>query len=145
MTVVVNPFFVRFAACLDVAIVGAGISGSYAAWRLSTKGLKIGLFEMEDRVGGRIYTRRLEGGDTDGPDMNAELGALYYIPQQHQILNYTIHALNLTPSELRPQNHGHTMYFLRGLRLHHQDLLTNKVPYNLENHERNMSPELLKR
>ena len=50
---------------LDVAIVGAGISGLYSAWRLSepslealgqTKPLKISIFDAENRTGGRLYS-----------------------------------------------------------------------------------------
>ena len=64
-------------ACYDVAIIGAGISGTYAAWRLRHSGRKIGIFEQWDRVGGRIHTYRLPG----MPELHAELGAMYYMPQ----------------------------------------------------------------
>ena len=60
-----------------MAIIGAGISGTYAAWRLRHSGRKIGIFEQWDRVGGRIHTYRLPG----SPELHAELGAMYYMPQ----------------------------------------------------------------
>src|SRR4029453_2969844 len=56
-------------ALLDVAIVGGGVSGAYAAWPLATpdpassailrglgprRRLSLGLFELGDRIGGRL-------------------------------------------------------------------------------------------
>ena len=67
----------KFVACLDVAIVGAGISGTYAAWLLRQRDLKVGVFEQWDRVGGRLYTQRVPG----DPELKAELGAMYYNPE----------------------------------------------------------------
>ena len=126
-----------------MAIVGAGISGSYAAWRLRKRDLKVEVFELEDRVGGRILTERLEHGS---PFVNAELGAIYYIPQQHKLLNWSIHALGLTPTVHRPPNPDHTTYYLRGVHLPHRELtVTTKVPYKLLPEEQNLEPEDLKR
>lgn len=70
-------------ACYDVAIIGAGISGTYAAWRLRHTGRKIGIFEQWDRIGGRIHTHRLPG----MPTLHAELGAMYYMPQVYPPLH----------------------------------------------------------
>ncbi len=70
-------FSLSLSACYDVAIIGAGISGTYAAWRLRHTGRKIGIFEQWDRIGGRIHTHRLPG----MPELHAELGAMYYMPQ----------------------------------------------------------------
>jgi monoamine oxidase len=48
---------------LDTAVVGAGIAGLYATWRLAHRKeqSKIGLFEALDRFGGRIETLNLDG------------------------------------------------------------------------------------
>ena len=48
---------------LDIAIVGGGISGLAAAWRIQELApeLKVQLLEREDRVGGVLETRRQEG------------------------------------------------------------------------------------
>ena len=72
-----NELLFSHIACYDVAIIGAGISGTYAAWRLRHSGRKIGIFEQWDRIGGRIHTHRLPG----MPELHAELGAMYYMPQ----------------------------------------------------------------
>ena len=48
---------------LDIAIVGGGISGLAAAWRIQELApeLKVQLLEREDRVGGVLETRRQDG------------------------------------------------------------------------------------
>lgn len=46
---------------LDVAVVGAGISGLSLAYTLRKAGLAVGVFEAADRVGGRMRTRRHRG------------------------------------------------------------------------------------
>jgi hypothetical protein len=78
-----------------VAIVGGGISGLYAGWRLMTspKGgsptldhlaarhrdrRRIGLFEMSGRLGGRLHTVSLPG----IPTVPAELGGMRYMSTQ---------------------------------------------------------------
>lgn len=46
----------------DVVIIGAGISGSYAAYTLKKrcKNIKILILEAKDRVGGRTFTTELK-------------------------------------------------------------------------------------
>jgi len=43
-----------------VAVVGAGISGIAAAWRLQQAGCEVHLFEQGDRLGGHTHTHQLE-------------------------------------------------------------------------------------
>lgn len=43
-------------ARLDVAIVGAGLSGLHAARLLESEGYRVGVFEASNRIGGRILT-----------------------------------------------------------------------------------------
>jgi len=49
---------------IDVAILGAGVSGLTAAWRLRAAGLHVEVFEARDRLGGRAWTH-------DGFDLGA--------------------------------------------------------------------------
>ena len=114
-------------ACIDVAVIGGGISGTYAAWRLRNHNLSMHLFESSDRIGGRMYTHHLS--DFDG--VNAELGALYYLPQRHRLLHTVIRALRLTPREWRLPKQGLPTYYLRGRRLRASELNTYKLPYRL--------------
>jgi monoamine oxidase len=75
---------------LDVAIVGGGVSGLYAAWRLLTvareqkKTQKITIYEMGERVGGRLLTW-LPAGANGG--LRAELGGMRFLEQQEVVWN----------------------------------------------------------
>ena len=54
---------------IDVAIVGAGISGLSAAYELHRRGLSTCVVESRDRAGGVILTEHIDGFVVDaGPD-----------------------------------------------------------------------------
>ncbi|MQA36668.1 flavin monoamine oxidase family protein [Rugamonas aquatica] len=67
---------------LDVAIVGAGISGIYSAYRLTTEGASTGsqvqVFDMNTRIAGRLESVRLPG----MPTVQGELGGMRYLTSQ---------------------------------------------------------------
>lgn len=56
----------------DVVIIGAGIAGLTAAYRLKQAGKRIILLEAKDRVGGRLFNQNLPGGD-EGEDGGGRL------------------------------------------------------------------------
>jgi glycine/D-amino acid oxidase-like deaminating enzyme len=58
----------------DVIIVGAGAAGLAAAARLAQSGQRVALLEARDRIGGRIFTRRLPAAHGLAP-VCVELGA----------------------------------------------------------------------
>lgn len=65
---------------LDVVVVGAGISGLYAAWRLvngRTRPPRVHIIEQADRVGGRLESVVLPGMEISG-----ELGGMRYMSSQ---------------------------------------------------------------
>lgn len=73
---------------LDVAIVGGGISGLYAGWRLRTgegsgkaRG-RVVLFEGSGRTGGRLLTWYPF---PDRPELHAELGGMRFFAQQELV------------------------------------------------------------
>lgn len=58
------------AATARVAVVGAGVAGLNAAWRLGRAGIPATVFEATSRAGGRMYTAT----DLVGPGLTTELG-----------------------------------------------------------------------
>ncbi|PBC00993.1 hypothetical protein CK220_28550 [Mesorhizobium sp. WSM3860] len=71
---------------LDVAVVGAGMAGLFAAWRLldqSNKKLRVKVFEAADRVGGRASSVSFPG----EPDFDINLGATMLMPEHRLLVN----------------------------------------------------------
>ena len=66
------------AASCDVAVIGAGPGGVYAAWRLlkADPSTSVCIFEATERAGGRIYSARGLG---PKGDLTAELGAYRFV------------------------------------------------------------------
>ena len=57
----------------QVVIVGAGISGLYAACNLIDSGIKnIAILEAQDRIGGRIYSVPLKTPEQEKKDPNSD-------------------------------------------------------------------------
>jgi len=65
------------AADLDIAIVGGGVSGVYAAWRLrrDMPHLRIRLFEASERIGGRLHSVSFP----QAPHLVAEAGGMRFL------------------------------------------------------------------
>ena len=49
----------------DVVVIGAGVAGLTAAWRLRAAGVRTEVLEARDRVGGRAWTRTVDGRGLD--------------------------------------------------------------------------------
>ncbi|HEY4172260.1 MAG TPA: NAD(P)-binding protein, partial [Rhodopila sp.] len=109
---------------LDIAVVGAGVSGAYSAWRLQQSlgaEAKIALFEYSDRIGGRLYTVTIPG----LPNVKAEVGGMRYIPTQHIMVASLVDHLGLAKKDFpmgapEPVGANCNLFYLRGkhLRLH---------------------------
>jgi phytoene dehydrogenase-like protein len=59
---------------MRVAVAGAGLAGLAAADELARAGHSVSVFEARDRVGGRVWSRRLDNGAV------VEMGAEYILP-----------------------------------------------------------------
>ena len=95
---------------LDVAIVGGGVSGVYAAWRLARERphLRIRLFEASDRIGGRLHSVAFP----EAPHLVAEAGGMRFL-QAHAHVFGLIEALGL-PTRLYPIDRDPNRMRLRG-------------------------------
>ena len=77
-----------------VIIVGAGLSGLYAAYLLHKRGVKSILVEANDRVGGRTQSINLpsHGDDREQFDM----GPAWFWPTMNPLFNGLVQELKLT-------------------------------------------------
>ncbi|MHB8272769.1 flavin monoamine oxidase family protein [Bradyrhizobium sp.] len=114
---------------LDVAVVGAGVSGVYSAWRLASSrgsGAGICVFETGTRIGGRLLSVTPPG----IPNARVELGGMRFMKGHTRVegllqhLDIAVHPFTVGD----PQN----ICYVRGRRLRHQDLKTPAlIPYML--------------
>ncbi|XP_053391126.1 L-amino-acid oxidase-like, partial [Mercenaria mercenaria] len=114
--------------CDDTAIIGAGVTGSYAAWRLRERYLTISMYEYSNRIGGRCFTVQLPG----IPDVNVEMGAMRFLPDEHPLVVKTVHHLGLevVDFELGVGPSNDSLYYLRGKHMKYSELPT-QAPYYL--------------
>jgi hypothetical protein len=110
---------------VDIAIVGGGIGGIYAGWRLMTSPrgaglaanwanargtLKVALFEGSDRIGGRLLSAR----SPLMPDTTAEIGGMRYVsPAQKRVKGLVENVLRL-PTHRQTVDVDGNIAFLRG-------------------------------
>ena len=89
----------------SVAIVGAGIGGLTAAYRLMNAGIKSVIFEASHRVGGRILTRQFDD------NTKYELGA-EFIDSNHLDIIDLIRELGLELVDIGQRQDSNTKYFV---------------------------------
>ncbi len=105
----------------DAAIVGAGLSGIYAASLLAEKGLDVIVLEAADRIGGRILTEH----PTFAPFIDA--GAQYISPGQDRILGLLKkYQLNTFPVF----EEGKQIFYKAGKRFLKESLFDNEAEEN---------------
>jgi len=128
---------------IDIAIIGAGVSGVYSAWKLKQKypNKKIVVFEGSDHVGGRLLSVK----PPEIPNMVAELGGMRILENNQKLIVNLIAELNKELSSHEqielydfPVDQPQNIAYLRGEHLRLADFTTkpDKVPYNLSFLER---------
>lgn len=133
---------------VDVAIIGGGPSGLYAAYRLLTGTPRskspvrskpsVAIFEASARLGGRIWSVVPPG----APHLIAEFGGMRFL-QNQEVVPKLINALKL-PTVPFSAGNGQNFVYLRGTRfLVNQYSNPSVVPYSLPPAEQGMSPSQL--
>lgn len=103
---------------LDVAIIGAGVSGAYCAYRLTQDTDKsVGVFEANNRVGGRLWSHHWEAADA-----MVELGGEAFSPVHAIVAGLVGAELGLKVVPHQAFNTLNRMY-LRNTLLSFEDLL----------------------
>jgi monoamine oxidase len=97
-----------------VAIIGAGLAGLTAAYRLSQAGVPCEIFEGSERTGGRVLTKY----DFNKDSMFCELGG-ELVDTNHRGLRDLARELTLEIQELKGGDKGVDLYFFGGK--HHTD------------------------
>lgn len=92
---------------VDVAIIGAGLTGLNAARALKSAGKSVHVVEADDRPGGRVWTVKLD----DGTPVN--WGATFVGPQQTEILAL---AKDVGVGTYKTWNSGKNVQFFNGQR-----------------------------
>ena len=142
---------------VDVAVVGGGVAGAYAAWRLLNsprlgeplkvlasrqRKLRVELFEYSDRIGGRLYSLQLPG----VPSLPVELGGMRFLNSHTRVCSLVERfKLGFRPL-LVEDPHKLNLYYLRGQHCTAADWQRPSFvpPYQLEPRERARTPgELL--
>ncbi len=125
---------------IEVAVVGGGVSGAYAAWRLAShhKSSKIHLYELSDRIGGRLLSMTMPG----MPHVQAEFGGMY-VKKSQAIVWELIKLLKLKTTVVDFSSPGVRAYIRDRHLLMSEFNQPDKVPYNLRPDEEGKNYEEL--
>ena len=131
---------------LDIAVIGGGVAGAYAAWRLQQAlgaDQRIGLFEYSDRIGGRLYTvtrarRAARQGRGRRDALHPRSAQSGRRPGRSSEARHQATSRWARPS---PIGANCNLFYLRGRHLRLHELADpDKVPYNLAWSERGLGP-----
>lgn len=93
-----------------VAIIGGGVAGLTAAYRLQQRGIEVHLYEAQQRLGGRMWTQR--GFNDDG--MFCEIGG-ELVDSNHTALMDLCGELGIGIQRFKaPRRHASEVYFIDG-------------------------------
>jgi monoamine oxidase len=144
----------------DVTIVGAGMAGLYAAWRLlspaakrspviqelirqnGTGSLRICLLEQGDRVGGRLDSYTFH--EANGDEVTIELGGMRF-QQSHALVWNLVQTFGL-PTAPFPQSNNR-LFYVRGTQIWENEITDPKapvkLPFGLTEDEQYLTPDQL--
>ncbi|HAV1455039.1 TPA: NAD(P)-binding protein [Enterobacter hormaechei subsp. steigerwaltii] len=91
-----------------VVIIGAGVSGLYAATLLQKAGVACTILEARERTGGRVLSSQMLANTPDG--LHVDMGATWFWPDMQPELARLVNALDLS---LIPQTRPGEMMFER--------------------------------
>jgi monoamine oxidase len=109
----------------DVVIVGAGIAGLTAAWRLRQGGVGVRVFEAQERIGGRMFSLRNHFADGQVCELGGEL-----IDTGHARIRALAGELGLVLDDLSadPTAAAGDLWFYDGRRYGEEEILREFAP-----------------
>jgi monoamine oxidase len=107
-----------------VAIIGAGVAGLTAAYRLFQAGIPCEIFEGSERIGGRIFTKT----DFNQEGMFCELGG-ELVDTEHADLMALARELGIEVQELKAGDAGVDLYFFGGKHYTDKELIPLFEPF----------------
>ena len=115
-----NPLMARGE---EVVIVGAGIAGLTAAWRLRQQGVRVRVFEAQSRVGGRMLSLRNHFPDGQVIELGGEL-----IDTDHVRIRALAAELGLVLDDLLEGDTDHDTWFFDGRAIGEREIVEAFVP-----------------
>jgi monoamine oxidase len=120
---------------LDVAIVGGGVAGTYAAWRLAEAGHRVQLFESSDRIGGRLHSVAFP----QAPHLVAEAGGMRFL-DAHERVSGVVRHLGLVLREY-PIDRDANRMMLRGRNYTQRDVRAGRARFPYRVPDADQTPE----
>src|SRR5690606_15431333 len=107
----------------EVAIVGAGIAGLTAAWRLRQQGVPVRVYEAQERVGGRMLSLRGHFADGQVVELGGEL-----IDTGHTQIRRLAGELGLALDDLLDGDGDHDSWYFEGRHVGEAEIVRAFVP-----------------
>jgi monoamine oxidase len=107
----------------EVAIVGAGVAGLTAAWRLRQQGVRVRVYEAQGRIGGRMFSLDNHFPDGQVVELGGEL-----IDSSHLRLRALAAELGLPLDDLLDGDTGRDTWFFDGRAIGEDEIVRAFVP-----------------
>jgi monoamine oxidase len=117
------PVPMRPAGDGEVAIVGAGIAGLTAGWRLRQQGVRVRVYEAQNRIGGRMLSLRHHFADGQVIELGGEL-----IDTGHARIRALAGELGLALDDLPDGDGDHDTWFFDGRHVGEAEIVRAFVP-----------------